>query len=324
MKAAELQETPCKKARQDMQKLDPNEYARNWSKLLDTSSYGDTGRSIARLPLGRPMEEYLEALAKDGCLIIQNAIPEDKVMAFKQKHDKILELLQPTMEKLECGGEGNAQEAADDHFFYQGSASVRGLRVQKMARGRFQLMSVDHRDGGALVKDKSSETGCLADLTNDLILPEIVRQILENAMPMPWRMHACGTLPALPGAEAGLWHRDINLMFGDEALDLSLPDFYFNLLVPLEPVSSENGTEMLLGSHKLRQSEVAGCPRGVFQGDAGDVFVFNGKIVHRGKPNQAQTAKMRSVLYVVFSARWYEQGREKDESGWVSEKPYDD
>jgi len=318
-----LQETPLKRARQDTRQLDPNEYANNWSKLLDTNPNGHTERSISRLPLGRPIGDYLEALHTDGCLIIQNVIPKDKVMAFKQKHDKILELLQPTMEELEHGEEGNAQEAADN-FFYQGAASVRGLRVQRMARGRFQLKSVDHRDGGALVKEKSPENSCLADLTNELILPEIVKQILEHAMPMPWRMSACGTLPALPGAEAGSWHRDINLMFGDEALDLSLPDFYFNLLVPLEPVSSENGTEMLLGSHKLLQKEVGQCPRGVVQGEPGDVFIFNGKIVHRGKPNQAQTAVMRSLLYVVFSARWFEQGREKDVSKWISEKPYDD
>jgi len=322
MTADDLQETPLKRARQNTQQLDPIEYAKKWSTLLDTNAHGHTHRSISHLPSGRPMDEYLEALRTDGCLIIQNVISKDKVMAFKQEHDRILEILHPTLERLERGEEGNAQEAADN--FYQGAASVRGLRVQKMARGRFQLKSVDHRDGGALVKDTSPENSCLADLTNDLILPDLVKQILEHVMPMPWRMSSCGTLPALPGAEAGSWHRDINLMFGDEALDLSLPDFYFNLLVPLEPVSSENGTEMLLGSHKLLQKEVGQCPRGVVQGEPGDVFIFNGKIVHRGKPNQAQTAVMRSLLYVVFSARWFEQGREKDVSKWISEKPYDD
>ena len=52
----------------------------------------------------------------------------------------------------------------------------------------------------------------------------------EEAMTMAWRMASCGTLPAFPGAGAGVWHRDINVLFPpSEAFDLNLPDFYYNL-----------------------------------------------------------------------------------------------
>ena len=65
-------------------------------------------------------------------------------------------------------------------------------------------------------------------------------------------MHSFGTLPAFPGAGSGVWHREINVMFSNEAYDLQLPDFYFNLLVPLDPVTADNGTEMVVGARQRR------------------------------------------------------------------------
>lgn len=302
------------KGRRPRRKCQPppaDEYAKNWDRLLAEPR---ARRPIAKLPAGRAVGEYLEKLEVDGCVIIQGAVPVAQVRAFREEHGRVLDLVGPAMEELR----GNPQDSGE--LFYKGDAFVQGMRVRKNAEGRFELTSVDSRDGGPLAKDHTR----LAELADPLVCPSCVRDILEGAMPMPWRMNSCGTLPTYPGAEAGAWHRDINLMFGNEALDLSLPDFYYNLLVPLDEVSADNGTEILLGSHKLVQERVPECPSGAVEASPGDVVIFNGKVVHRGRPNAGPRAKDRSLLFVVFAARWFEQGRRSFEHDWLSSKCYDD
>ena len=41
-------------------------------------------------------------------------------------------------------------------------------------------------------------------------------------------------------------HRDIGLGLFGESVDLGLPDYYFNALIPLEPLTPENGTELVM------------------------------------------------------------------------------
>ena len=112
------------------------------------------------------------------------------------------------------------------------------------------------------------------------------------------------------------------MMFGDEAFDLALPDFYMNLLVPLDPITNTNGTEFLLGSHKCTQDKLASCQNATAVMQPGDIVFFNGKIVHRGRASDT----MRSVVYVVFAAPWYEADRSDrgpEFAIWKSGKPYD-
>ena len=116
----------------------------------------------------------------------------------------------------------------------------------------------------------------------------------------------------------------VSVETGSEALDLALPDFYFTMLVPLSPVRAANATEILLGSHRCTQDAVGGCDLGAAAMDVGEVLLFNGKCVHRGRPNTGPGAAHRTLLYVVWTAPWFEQGREKANTDWASSKPYDD
>jgi len=283
------------------------EYSSNFASLLAAQQ---SPAELDPLEADLPIQDYVNRLDEQGVVVIRNALPPKTVEAVKLAHDAVLEEVQPIIDSL---------AAADTHdgSFYKGADMHRGLTVKMNATGRFELSSIDTRDGGELVQSSG-----LADRASEVMLPPLVREILEAAMVMPWRLSQSGTLPTYPQAEGGPWHRDIQMMFGDEALDLAVPDYYFNLLVPLEPVQLHNATEFLSGSHKTVQSAIADCPSVSSSMAVGDLVIFNGKIVHRGQPNVG--GNMRSLVYAVFAAPWFEQGRTAQPQEWRSEKEYDD
>ncbi|KAH8073839.1 hypothetical protein JL721_2385 [Aureococcus anophagefferens] len=91
-------------------------------------------------------------------------------------------------------------------------------------------------------------------------------------------------------------------LWGEE-LDLRLPDYYFNALVPLGAASPEAGTEILLGS--TRSAGTASRPRWPSRPPAGDVVFFNGAST---RPNAAEAR--RDLVSAVYAAKWFEQGRD--------------
>eukprot|EP00746_Dinoflagellata_sp_MGD_P019315 gnl/MRDRNA2_/MRDRNA2_144878_c0_seq1.p1 gnl/MRDRNA2_/MRDRNA2_144878_c0~~gnl/MRDRNA2_/MRDRNA2_144878_c0_seq1.p1 ORF type:complete len:145 (-),score=11.84 gnl/MRDRNA2_/MRDRNA2_144878_c0_seq1:45-455(-) len=131
-------------------------------------------------------------------------------------------------------------------------------------------------------------------------------------------MSLVGSLPTQPNAPCGNWHRDCGAgLFGDEDLELSLPDYFFTALLPIEgPLTSENGSEFVLGSHRKDSASVGSSPRAVGTGEPGDVILLNGKTVHRGLPNVLSTP--RPMIFVTYSAHWYQQGRDESCEYWQS------
>ena len=99
-------------------------------------------------------------------------------------------------------------------------------------------------------------------------------------------------------------------LFGKEDLDIRLPDYYFNALIPLHSSDTavRNGTEILIGSHRCRMDGLEACPRVMASAEPGDVLFFNGKLVHRGCPNRSELP--RNMLYVVYAAKWFSQNRD--------------
>ncbi|KAH8049034.1 hypothetical protein JL720_15691 [Aureococcus anophagefferens] len=91
-----------------------------------------------------------------------------------------------------------------------------------------------------------------------------------------------------------------------EELDLRLPDYASTRSCPGRGLA-QAGTEILLGSHAVGRDGVADLAGRRGRG-AGDVVFFNGKCVHRGRPNAAEAR--RDLAYVVYAAKWFEQGRD--------------
>ena len=84
----------------------------------------------------------------------------------------------------------------------------------------------------------------------------------------------------------------------------------------------ENGSELLVGSQDFTASDLpeaiaAGKVRRVVAaGRPGDVVVFGGKVVHRGLPNP--TEHSRTLVYDVYTAKWFEQGRDPTKEIYAS------
>lgn len=258
----------------------------------------------SRLPAS---DDALESLSRDGVALLKNVLDKSQVMKVREMFDDVFEACESAMTEMETeDGRGS---------FYVSERNVEGLRVRRTGRrGRFDFKSFDRRDGGDLVHRLN-----LTEAYEPFLAHEAITRVLEGgAMKTSsgWRLKAAGALTALGEAEVGDWHRDTGEgLFGDEAVDLYLPDYYFSALFPLDETSAEQGTEFVLGSHKIPSSQLDNQPRKIAAGNPGDLLIFNGKMVHRGRPNAKKTS--RTLGYLVYTAKWYEQGRDPRFEHWT-------
>jgi hypothetical protein len=116
----------------------------------------------------------------------------------------------------------------------------------------------------------------------------------------------------------GFWHRDAYSLFNNETIDLSLPPFYYTMLIPLQYTDANNGgTEFILGSHKTNLSEkhidnykklqqwIDNNNKQKFAPslNIGDICIFHGYTIHRGLFNNI--SEHRDMLYIVCKKNWY-------------------
>ena len=258
-----------------------------------------------------PLSTILDILERDGAVVLKNAIPESQIQPFRTAHEDVLSrpdiqsMMQSQLRQSSLDADSPAQS------FYKAEQTTHdGLRLRNTALGRFDLKHLDRRDGS------------LAELSrtvDPLVLPFIVESMLQHCMGTPWRVTTVGSIPTLPDASGGDWHRDIGEgLFGEEQDVKMLPDYYFNALIPLGKIENESsGTEIVVGSHREGIDKLVDR-RMVASGVAGDIIFFNGKCVHRGRPNVSQ--RRRDLIYIVYAAKWFEQGRDalKEVREWGS------
>lgn len=120
--------------------------------------------------------------------------------------------------------------------------------------------------------------------------------------------HYAGALPSTVSSDAGPWHRDTYDLFDGDSVDVTLPPYYFTVLIPLVPLTAENGaTEIIVGSHRVpaEQCKSDAAKNNRFQAlcNPGSIVVFDGRCCHRGLPNTSSEA--RTVLYMVWHKNWY-------------------
>jgi len=137
--------------------------------------------------------------------------------------------------------------------------------------------------------------------------PAILSEVLGMALQSDYT-HYAGALPSESRCSVGFWHRDTLPLFQNGKVDVLLPPFYYTVLIPLVPMTLDNGaTEIIRGSHNMSDEELdmTGNSRSRFKAvcEPGSVVVFDGRCCHRGMPNISGSD--RTALYMVWHKTWY-------------------
>jgi len=184
-------------------------------------------------------------------------------------------------------------------------------------------------------KNRYDFTYNLDNLKKLIVLPQCITNILQQTLQCEYDYYY-GGLPMEPisnntciddncnGVNCGgldmngFWHRDAYSLFNDETLDLSLPSFYYTMLIPLDNIDEySGGTEFILGSHKTNLSRMNittnnnldnwinenPTKRYIPKLNIGDICLFHGYTIHRGLYNSL--SNNRNMLYIVFKKNWY-------------------
>jgi hypothetical protein len=185
----------------------------------------------------------------------------------------------------------------------------------------------------------------LDSINKTMVLPEIITNIMDKLLQceydIQWgglpveSIHNITNITDTPGHNGrdsnGHWHRDAYSLFNNETIDLSLPPFYFTMLIPLQYTDETcGGTEFIVESHKinLTNKNITNTEKLLewIQNDTperyipklniGDICIFYGYTIHRGlcindidseiiQRSDLKKDLKRDMLYIVCKKNWY-------------------
>ena len=145
---------------------------------------------------------------------------------------------------------------------------------------------------------------------NDFIFPVLKLVLGEQLI-----LGGFGSVVSLPGAPDQHTHRDhpnIYELTETEAteawVDMLLPPYALNLIVPLVPLNATNGTTRLwLGSHLVAKSRTQQMPSADPVADLGDCVLVDYRLLHAGTANLS--ANPRPILYNMYCRPWFRDSR---------------
>jgi ectoine hydroxylase-related dioxygenase (phytanoyl-CoA dioxygenase family) len=177
-------------------------------------------------------------------------------------------------------------------------------KISGMERPLKTYSDIAERQSGRL----DYRCGFTAEIFAEIAAP--IQQLVRELSPRIDCSHYWGVVTSLPGAGPTDLHRDIypilNSVTGQNigVHDLSLPPYYFTVLIPLVELTLENGpTQFVRQSNQqltaLEDKNKLLTP--LLQ--PGDYVIFDGRTLHRGLPNT--TTSERMLAYITFIADWY-------------------
>lgn len=220
----------------------------------------------------KPKEFYLNHFIKDGVFVFKKMFDVEKLQIITNEVNKIREIV---MAKI--GNRDRPLKTYSD--------------IAERELGRF-----DYR------------CGFTSEIFNQIAKP-IVSLIKEISPRIDFRYY-WGAIPSLGGSGPTDMHRDVYSILNTteganlDFLDISLPPYYFTVLIPLVEITEENGpTQFIKGSHyKLIVDE---SKEEIYAPllSPGDIVIFDGRTLHKGSANK--TKDERVVAYITFVANWY-------------------
>jgi len=144
---------------------------------------------------------------------------------------------------------------------------------------------------------------------------DFVLAVLRLVLGEQFIIGSFGAVVSLPGAPNQHSHRDHpNIYELTEAeatnpwVDVVLPPYALNVIVPLVPLNTTNGTTHLwLGSHLVPKSKAMQMPNVDPMVDLGDCLLVDYRLMHAGNANRSESP--RPILYNMYCRPWFRDSR---------------
>jgi ectoine hydroxylase-related dioxygenase (phytanoyl-CoA dioxygenase family) len=211
-------------------------------------------------------DSILSVLREDACVVIKDLLTEEQVRLVNEE-------LQPVMDSIRPGSTLPDEEQRE--FYGHNTKRLNNL--------------VTH-----------SKTFREEILDNDLI-HNICEGIFIKDAGAYW-INAAQIVEVGPGSRAQPLHRDQWQYPVFTACGPKAPEAIVNFMVALTDFTEDNGaTRVIPGSHKWEDFDNNGTPEDTIPVvmEAGEICLFNGKIVHSGSANRTRNFKRRGLSMTV-------------------------
>jgi len=129
--------------------------------------------------------------------------------------------------------------------------------------------------------------------------------VVEDALGSDFILGSFGAVVAHPGASDQHVHRDHPFLFNNEAVDMLLPAYAVNVIVPLVTINGYQGTTRVWpGSHRVwEDSKARSLPAGEVIAEPGSCILLDYRLLHGGTANHAP--QLRPILYMTYQRPWF-------------------
>lgn len=284
------------------------------------------------------LDSHIKTLERDGVVIVNNALSLEELEYIHHQYSSgwqdILDnftTLNWKQIKFNPDCQINMGFIGKDLYDRHYMAEYKSTGILDMSNSRYDFLygledvKIQSNDVNYIMKkmlknEYNSYLGGLPILNNTLLTNT---SVLGN-IDYPNQSHKSN----LPNQNRnGKWHRDAYSLFDNEALDMTLPPFYYTVLIPLFTMQTTSGrnTEFIPGSHRVNLAEqditnaddlsiwCSGQKTIKLNCKPGDVCIFHGYTIHRGVESNNVEQKSLSnyksdnsdLLYAVYKKNWY-------------------
>jgi len=268
------------------------------------------------------IEGILGDLERDGVVVIKNEIAEDILEVFKNRY-------MSSWEEIKCDWpflEFKRRKYYDESITPMNYIGQDLYKDHKIAQ---------YHNNTEIIDMGNKRYDFTYGMNNrNLPLPSKKLEVIMKSVLKFEYNYYFGGLPVEKNTVSnrqGFWHRDAYSLFGDEAVDIKIPPWYFTVLFSFEDSPVEFGTEFILGTHKTNfkalgitnQEELSNwCKENqelskIVSINKGDICILNGLTLHRGRNNISGNSESsgidsgidrgRHMLYSVFTKNWYDE-----------------
>lgn len=211
-------------------------------------------------------DAVFRALRQDGGVVVKGMLSAQQVEAINADID-------PVIAKLEAGSKSDSEWTKEFH----GSNTKRLTNLPTISRTfREQILDMD-------------------------ILHDVCDKVFLEESGTYW-MNTAQVIQIGPGNKAQELHRDQMQYPVFTSLGPEGPEACVNWFVALTRFTDENGaTRIIPGSHQWLDYSNHGSPDDTIpvEMEAGDVFLFSGKVVHGGGANRTQAFQRRGIALSI-------------------------